>query len=89
MADRSFVLTDESWLPVKLAIVQVFDLDDPDLALLEKKTDIGGVVTFLSADLAALSPKRFFFRPLTRRTSGVFGDVSQSGVLRLNEIIPF
>ena len=85
MADRSFVVTNESWLPVQNVTVQVFDLDAPNSVLLEGATDIGGVVTFASADLAALSPTRFHFRPLARRASGG----SDSGVLRLNEIVPF
>ena len=85
MADRSFVVTNESWVPIQNVTVQVFDLDAPSSALLEGTTDAGGVVTFLDADLAALAPKRFHFRPLTRRASG--GD--QSGVMRLNEITPF
>ena len=79
----TFVVTNESWLPVRDAVVECFDLDNPDNVLLRATTDKGGVATFESSDISGIaSGVRYFFRPDVRRAS----NGHHNGVLRLNQV---
>ena len=85
MADTEIgPLLSEDFLPQIGVTIECFDLDAPHRVLLRATTDLGGIATFAEADITALSGTRYFFRPLERRFSGMFGERELSGMLRMN-----